>query len=199
MIKHRTFQVVKATFGKLFGLLFRVKCEGRENIPQGGGYILCSNHRTNLDPILVAMFMPDMPSFMAKEELFEKPVFRGLITWLKAFPVQRGKGDTKAIDNAMNILKTGGILAMFPEGTRSKDGSLLRPKSGAALIASQTGSDVLPVAICYSGKMRLFKGVTVKYGPVIPNSEIKIQERTPSELKRSSGIIMGRISGLLNS
>lgn len=71
---------------------------------------------------------------MAKAELFEIPVLKHVIRWLKAFPVSRGTGDTTAIETAMQVIRDGEVLGLFPEGTRSKDGNLLRFKSGLALI-----------------------------------------------------------------
>ena len=86
--------------------------------------------------------------FMAKEEIFRNR----LSSWffgkqLGAFPVKRGAGDTAALDTARAIVGDGRLLGIFPEGTRSRDGQLGRAKSGAALIAAQTGASILPAAI----------------------------------------------------
>ena len=123
---------------------YRLEYEGLENIPENGGFILCSNHISMYDPILVAIRVKPQCFFMAKEELFRFKPLAFLIRALGAFPVSRGKGDTGAIEKAAEIVESGGVLAIFPEGHRSKDGKLLKLKSGAVVVASMTGADLLP-------------------------------------------------------
>jgi len=181
----------------LIYILYDIKFEGLENIPDNGGYILASNHRTNFDPIFLAVKLKPQLFFMAKAELFKNKFVGFIIKNLGAFPVERGKGDTGAIEWAVNLLKDGKVLAMFPEGTRSLDGVPLKPKSGVAVVANQTKADILPCAVCF-GKRLGFRGkVTIKYGKLIKNQELQFKDGTPGEIKNASKIIMNKIIELL--
>ncbi|WP_101909555.1 lysophospholipid acyltransferase family protein [Marasmitruncus massiliensis] len=182
----------------LLRILFSVKIEGKENIP-GTGYILVANHRTNFDPLFVVTGIRAQVCFMAKVELFQNPLLGWLLKHLGAFPVERGKGDTGAIDWAVDLIRGGKVLGMFPEGTRSLTGAPQRPKSGAALIAMQTGADLLPCAVCYGEKLGFRTKVTVRYGKLIRGEELNFTPGTQStaEIKAASRLIMDRIIGLL--
>ena len=113
---------------------------------------------------------------MAKAELFSKKIgawFFG--KQLGAFPVKRGAGDTGAIDTAKEIVNSGKLLGIFPEGTRSRDGQLGRAKSGAALIAAQTGAAVIPVAIkAKDQKIRPFHKAFILIGPALTLEELHL-------------------------
>ncbi len=179
-------------------ILFSVKIEGKENIPETG-YILVANHRSNFDPLFVVAGIHKQVCFMAKAELFRIPLLGRIVKGLGAFPVERGKGDTGAIDWAVNLIRSGRVLGMFPEGTRSLTGVPLRPKSGASLIAMQTGADLLPCAVCYGKKLRFRTQVTIKYGKLIRNEELNFTpgKQSASEIKAASRLMMGHIIDLL--
>ncbi|MBC8545384.1 1-acyl-sn-glycerol-3-phosphate acyltransferase [Clostridiaceae bacterium NSJ-31] len=183
--------------GTAMRIWHRISVEGVENLPDHGGYIICSNHRTNLDPLYIAWKGQFQLYFMAKAELFHVPVLGFLIKRLGAFPVERGKGDTSAIDHAIEILQSGRVLAIFPEGTRSKDGKLLRGKSGISLIASRSGADVLPVGIKYTEPVKFRSKIVIRYGKLIPNSELTIVDNKPSDIKAATTRIMSAIGALL--
>ena len=180
-------------------LFFRVRFVGKENIPKNEGFILASNHVSNYDPPLVAIGMWQQVFFMAKRELFRKKILGLILRGLGAFPVERGKGDTGAIDWARDIVQKGGVLGMFPEGHRSPDGKPLRPKSGTAMIAGQTRSNVLPCAVCFDGPPSFRSRVTVRYGKLIHAEELGFtgDGMSPREMKVASRFIMDRIIELL--
>ena len=125
-------------------LLFPFKALGRENIPPAGAeppVIFCANHVSIIDPVFLEMCQKRHIFFMAKAELFDSWFGRNILgKALGAFPVKRGAGDTGAIDTAEEIVRSGRVLGIFPEGTRSKDGALGRPKSGAALRPGRAGA-----------------------------------------------------------
>ncbi len=180
-------------------LLFRVKVEGKEHIPCKKGYILVANHRTNFDPLFVVAGLRQQVHFMAKAELFRGWFMEHLMNALGAFPVDRGKGDSGAIDWSDNLIRQGRVLGMFPEGTRSPDGKPQRPKSGAALIAMRTQADVLPCAVCFGEKLTFRAPVTVRYGAPIAFEQLGFTPgiNSPREIKNASHQMMGEVIRLL--
>ena len=126
---------------------------GRENVPREGPVILAPIHVSLVDPPVVSCASPRAVSFMAKEELFRLPVFGRLIRSLGAFPVRRGVVDKSSVRLAIERLKAGGTLIMFPEGTRG-DGKTLAPlQSGVAILAKRSGAAVVPVGVCGPHRM----------------------------------------------
>lgn len=144
--------------GTLVRLLFRVEVVGREHVPAEGPVIVAANHASYVDPVLVAMAAwPRQTIFMAKAELFSIPVLGAIITWLGAFPVSRGAADRRAIQQALVILGQGGLLGIYPQGTRrdsvSAGDQVLR---GVGLIACRSGAQVVPLRI--HGSERIWRG-----------------------------------------
>ena len=178
-------------------IIYRLRFEGLENVPEDRGFILCSNHISDLDPILVAIRVKPQCFFMAKEELFKIPVLASIVRALGAFPVARGKGDTAAIDHAVDVVNSGHVLAIFPAGTRTKDGKLLKLKSGAIVVASKTGGDLLPCVIKKGRRKFLRRTVTVKYGKVIPNEALGLTGTSPSEIKQANKLLTATLTGML--
>lgn len=198
----RLARFLLAFFKPLFWLLFPYKIVGKENVPPQGDatpLMLCPNHISNLDPVFLLMAMKRHVYYMAKAELFKNK----LAAWFVgkkfgAFPVRRGEGDTSAIDTAKEIVQSGKILGIFPEGTRSKDGKLGRAKSGAALIASQTGAYIVPTAIKAKGqKVRLFHRTTIIFGQPVSPAELHLDIPERPDLRYASRQIMDRIARLL--
>ena len=134
-------------FRTLFFLIFRWRVEGVENIPQTGGVLLVANHASYLDPPLLGSAASRPVHFMAKAELFKFPVLSWALPRVKAFPVRRGAADRTAIRTAIELLRQGEVVGIFPEGTRTPTGELLPPQRGAGLIALRAGVPVVPVAL----------------------------------------------------
>lgn len=190
-----------AFFKPLVKLLFPFTVHGRENIPaecSGTPVILCCNHISIIDPVFLEMGQKRHVYFMAKAELFQNRLARWFFgKQLGAFPVKRGAGDTGALDTAERIVREGKIMGIFPEGTRSKDGSLGRAKSGAALIAAQTGAYVLPVSIrSKDQKVRLFRRTALRFGELLSPEELHLSGEKP-DLRYASRLIMQRIGELM--
>ena len=181
----------------LVRVLFRMRYEGLENIPKGRGFILASNHRSNFDPLFIAHKIPQQIHYMAKAELFKNPLLGWAMRRIGSFPVQRGKGDTSALERAGQIMEQGGILGMFPEGHRSKDGAVQRPRSGIAIIAGQTGAAVLPCAVIYGKRLGFRTVVTVRYGELICSEQLAADASPPSSIRSCTKQIMGDIVALL--
>lgn len=141
----------------------RIKVEGKENIPEGTGYVLAANHKSNWDPVALAIACPDELRFMAKKELFKNPVFAWVIKKLGAFPVNRGAADVKAIKTALSVLKNNKCLLLFPEGTRLKDDEQTADdaKNGMTMLAHRSKVPIVPASIVDDYK--LFKTVRVVF------------------------------------
>lgn len=129
--------------------VFRWRVRGLENLPAAGGLIIASNHISNFDPPLIGCALPltRRIHFMAKIELFKNPLFGRIIFALGAFPVRRGLADRTAIRTALALLESGEVVGIFPEGTRSKSGTLGRAEPGMGMIAVKAGVPVVPAAI----------------------------------------------------
>ncbi|MBR5273005.1 MAG: 1-acyl-sn-glycerol-3-phosphate acyltransferase [Clostridia bacterium] len=190
---YKLYPIARAIAKIVVKLLFRVKYVGKENIPQSQGYILASNHISLLDPVVSAIAVKDRIFYMGKAELFDNKLVGYFMTHFQGFPVNRNRGDLSAIEYAINVVKENNVLGIFPEGTRSKDGKPLSPKAGIAMIANKTGADVLPVSVYCEGKVRPFKKITVRFGELIKNDELVIENGKASELKRATHIVMDKI------
>lgn len=163
------FRAARYVVYSFFQLAYRPKVEGLEKVPMYDGIIVASNHLSNLDPPLIGICLPRYIRFMAKIELFRVPILGHLFRALGAFPIHRGKVDKQAIRTAIDVVRTGGCLVMFPEGHRSKTGELGPFAPGVAVIARKSGGYIVPAAIC--GPYRLFRSITVRFGePVAVDS-----------------------------
>ncbi len=187
----------------LVKILFPYDVKGKENLSKlSGGYIICSNHLSLLDPVFLSLIHPQPIFFMAKAELFKNKFLKKFLVSLGAFPVERGKGDKEALNHAIEVPSRGGVLGIFIEGTRSKTGEFLRPRSGAAVLASKTNVSVLPVCITGSSKdnkIHLFKKTTISYGVPVSQEKINISGKNRAEIKEATNLIMGSIRELRGS
>ncbi|MGH2871865.1 MAG: 1-acyl-sn-glycerol-3-phosphate acyltransferase [Solirubrobacteraceae bacterium] len=139
---------VRVTFQAFFLTYFRFKRVGREHVPRKGAVIIASNHRSFLDPFVIACMARRPMYYVAKKEIFAyNRVLAWLLAALGAFPVDRGAGDAEFIKTATAILARGDIVLIFPEGTRTRPGPLGRPKRGVGRLALQTGVPVVPIAV----------------------------------------------------
>jgi len=170
-------------------LAFRIRYQGQENIPKSGGYLMVCNHRSAYDPLFLVTGVRPKICFMAKEELVRIPVLGPILKALGVFGVRRGKGDTSAVDAAVDLVKGGSIVGIFPEGTRAPVGTTLRPKSGAAHIAHMCHADVLPCCVSFQGKLRFRKTVTVCFGRLIPYDALGLEAEGTAGLRSATRVI----------
>lgn len=153
---------------------FRIKIYGAEKVPSSGGLISVSNHASYFDPPILSNCVGRPVAFMAKEELFEIPVFRQGIELYGAYPVKRSTGDRTALRAALTAIESGWVAAIFLQGTRSSDARITEPKLGAAWIAAKANVPLLPVSLWGTEKI-LTEGssfpqpvpLTVRIGDVI--------------------------------
>src|SRR5689334_23747950 len=142
------YWVVRGILQPFFHGYLRLERIGREHVPARGPVILASNHRSFLDPFVIAVMARRPIYFVAKKELFLfHPVVSWLLSALGAFPIDRGASDQESMATARAILARGEVVLMFPEGTRIRPGALGRPKRGVGRLALETGAPVVPVAI----------------------------------------------------
>jgi 1-acyl-sn-glycerol-3-phosphate acyltransferase len=158
--------------------LYRLRAEGKENLPTDGGYVLAANHTSNLDPwpLGLPLWPKNFLRFMAKSELYWWPL-NHLITAGGGFPVRRGERDLEAINTAIDLVRDGYVVAMFPQGTRQRKGLVKRyqPKAhtGAARIALEAGAPLVPAAIAGTGRLSRLEPLRVRYGEPIPLDDLK--------------------------
>ncbi|MBU1863397.1 MAG: (d)CMP kinase, partial [Candidatus Omnitrophica bacterium] len=146
--KNWFYAVMKNIFLLLCKLFFSFKMEGRDNIPAQGGFIIASNHVSFLDPIVVGMNCPRQLHYLARTTLFSRFPFIGwLLHLVNAHPIKRGSADREALTLAEKLIKEGKGVVFFPEGTRSKDGTIGKPKSGIGFIACRTSAPVIPTCV----------------------------------------------------
>lgn len=193
------YYFIKLIVWAAFKIVFSVRFEGRRNIPNGEAVIYASNHRTNADPPLIACRAKGKFAFMAKEELFRNKFFAWLISSLGAFPVSRGKGDMAVLDTAIERLRNGRSLIIFPEGTRSKDGKVHRGHSGAAVIAAKSQKKIIPVGVVFGERLKFRTKITVRYGePIDPNEYIdQPSDPNPRQLVKLKNRYMADIKNLV--
>lgn len=178
-------------------LIFFYKCNDRKNLPKDKPYIVCCNHISNADPIILSALSRRKIYYMAKAELFNNKIAGAILKAHGAFPVVRGAGDGKAVSKGEQLLKEGKVLGIFIEGTRSKTGELQKPKAGAAMIAWQTKTPVVPVCITpKKGKIKAFSKVTVSWGKPLSMEDLGFVNGEPKEFKNASRIIMDKIAEL---
>ena len=194
--------------GWLLAIVGGGRVEGLERVPRHGPFLLVANHRSLADPPIIGWAVGHKVGrvihFMAKEEMRRWPIIGWLAEGSGVFFVRRGEGDRSAQRAALSLLAEGRPIAIFPEGTRSKDGRLGPAKPGAALLAIRSGAPLLPVAI--TGTERLFPGrsrvphrtrVVVRIGPPFTLEHFP-SGRIPRELlSQGTERIMGEIARLL--
>ena len=174
--------------------LHPLRVVGRENVP-AEPVVLCANHSSNWDPLLAVYALGEgyCMRIMAKQQLFRTRLLGNFLRRLGVFPVDRGRADLKAMKTAIQTIRDGQSLLVFPEGTRVKDGADAAAKGGVAMIAMRTGAQLLPV---YIGRAkRLFQKVPVIIGtPFSPSQESR--RGTAEEYQKNADEIMRRVYGL---
>lgn len=176
----------------IFFPLFRIRIIGRENIPIDGPVIISSNHISNMDPPVVGITSPRDIYFMAKDELFEKPILGKFLFGIHAFPVKRGLKDRNALRKGLEILENGETLGLFPEGTRSKNGEFGQPLAGAGFFALRSNAAIVPCAII--GPYKPGKRLTVIYGKPMNMEAFRAAK---SSAKDTADAIMAEIKKLI--
>ena len=172
-------------------LIFRIDIKGSEKIPRDGGCMICANHISMWDPVILWGFLPRNISFMAKEELVKVPLVGLLLKAVGTVFVKRGSGDIGAIKACLSALSSGKAIGIFPTGTREKINPGSKPKSGAALIAMKSGTRVVPVSI--KADYKIFSKVQVVISDPMDFSEYKGKKSSSEELAAVTDKIYDKI------
>ena len=194
------YRACYAIFAGLVGFLFRIRVVGRENEPDEGGFVVCANHISATDAVVICYaFRKHQVCLMAKKELFKIPLLSSLIRSLGAFPIDRGGSDVSAIKSAVSLVKEGKCMGIFPQGHRypGQNPRETATKNGAALICTKTEADVVPVYIQKKNNThKLFRKTTVIIGEKIPFEDLGYDPEASGEYARITGIIFDRICTL---
>ena len=168
------YWIVKALLTPLLRVLFRVQVEGRANLPARGPIIVAMNHRSFMDSIFLPLMVRRRVTFVAKAEYFDDPKTAWFFRAVGQIPIRREGGDAseRALASAMDVLEGGGIFAIYPEGTRTRDGYLHRGHTGVARLALRAGVPIVPVGLIGTDEIqptdkklpRFFGRVTIRFG-----------------------------------
>jgi len=187
-------KVLIAIVKGLLRLLFRIKIEGKENIPSEGACIVCLNHISLFDPLVAFCFLPRTIRFIGKQELMKIPVIAQILKAMRVIPVKRGTGDIAAVKASLQTLKDGDVLGIFPTGTREKKNPDAEPKAGVALMATKSQAPVIPIHIIT--KYRIFSKVRLVVGSPVNLDEYYGRKLSQEELQSVADKIYGSIKSL---
>ncbi|HLI55309.1 MAG TPA: lysophospholipid acyltransferase family protein [Acidimicrobiales bacterium] len=142
------YWLLKIVLTPVLHILYRVRIEGRHHVPRRGPVILASNHQSFIDSIFLPLAVPRRVTFVAKAEYFESWRTAWFFRAVGMIPLKRdgGSASERALAAAREVLCSGGVLGIYPEGTRSPDGRLYKGHTGAVRLAVQCGAPVVPVA-----------------------------------------------------
>jgi 1-acyl-sn-glycerol-3-phosphate acyltransferase len=195
-----SYQLIRALLYIFFKVFNRLEVVGSENVPLNGGAIVAANHVSYLDPPVLGVALKRRPTYIAKEGLFRIPFIGTVIVRSCCFPVKRDKPQPSVIKEAVSRLKKGGVLVLFPEGSRSTGGSFLDAKRGVALIAAMSVVPVVPTLIegtdrALPVRTKVLRPAKIK---VIFGNPLTIGEKETDKVsqERISNEIMERIKNL---
>ena len=195
------YNVVAALTWPVLRGLYRLKARGLENLPASGGFVLTCNHVSSFDPWPLGM--PLWPKrwlrFMAKSELYWWPM-RLVLDGAGAFKVRRGLADVEAIETAVQLVRDGHTVVMFPEGTRRTKGLVkkheARPRTGAARIALEAGVPLVPAAVAGTDRLLRFGRLRVAYGSPVDIDDLRSSDDLRHASQEATDRLMARIGEL---
>ncbi|MEO6914192.1 MAG: lysophospholipid acyltransferase family protein [Candidatus Baltobacteraceae bacterium] len=176
--------------------VWRLRASGTANVPLDGPLIIACNHASYLDPPALGVACPRPIRYMAKAELFAIPLLGSMISAFGTYPVDRHRSATAAIKRSVEILRAGGCIGIFPEGTRNASGSATA-REGVALLASLGKAPVVPAYIAGSDRARRLHQIKVAFGPALRFPGDRKASR--DSLAKFTEQIMGEIHSLAES
>jgi 1-acyl-sn-glycerol-3-phosphate acyltransferase len=190
------YDFAKSFVRTLARTIWRARVFGTENVPADGSLIVACNHVSYLDPPILGCFCPRRVSYMAKKELFEIPVLGAVIRALGAYSVDRQGSATSAVRRSLAVLSAGGVVGIFPEGTRNPTGEL-PPQTGVALLASLGRVPVVPACIRGTDRALELGRINVAFGR--PLALPAGRKATRDDLAKFTAEIMKAIDELAES
>lgn len=180
------YRAVKFVVGGTMKTLYRIRVEGLHNIPQAMPGIVAANHVSFLDSFCIPLVIPRRVTYLAKAEYWDSWKTRWFFNLVGQIPVRRDDADKAraALEAGMQVLSNGGLLGIYPEGTRSPDGRLYRGKTGVARMAAEAGCSVIPTGLVGTGEImskdakmpRLRGEVSVRFGPPLRISKEEVAD-----------------------
>ncbi len=196
---NKTYDAYKKILGGPAKVVFRVKSYGEENVPSDRGVIVCANHTSFSDVIVMSASTDVQVRYMAKKELFSVPIVGALVKALGAYPVDRKGGDVAALRQTVAMIGEGNAVGIFPQGTRhrGKKPRETQVQHGVGLIAYRAKCDVVPVFIKTKNNHTHFFGKTeVHFGKVIPYEELGFEKGGKEEYKNAAELIFDRVCSI---
>jgi 1-acyl-sn-glycerol-3-phosphate acyltransferase len=200
------YWLVKAVLTPILRLCYRIKVEGLENVPKQGAVILAPNHRSFLDSIFIPLLVPRRVTFVAKADYFDSWKTAWFFRGVGQIPIRRegGTASERALASAMDVLRTGGVFGIYPEGTRTRDGFLHKGHTGVARLALRSGAPVIPVGLIGTDEIQpidrklplLFKTITIRFGMPIAVERFAGRENDRMVLRQLTDEIMFEIREL---
>jgi len=182
------YRIAVAILGPIFKFYYNPKIIGKENIPREGSIIVCGNHIHLMDQCVPILSTKRFLRYMAKKEYFDGP-YAWFFKWVGCIPVDRSKKDSDAKEKAIEHLKNGGAIGIFPEGTRNKTKEFLLPfKFGAVSMAQKTNAKLVPFGTTGEYKFRS-KNLTVRFGKPIEIGDMSLEEAN-EKLAKAIGDLM---------
>lgn len=169
------YNIIKKLIRSYYKTFYKITIINKEKLENSSGVVLSGNHTSNHDPVLLYTLFDKPTRFIAKEELFKVPVIKTILEKVEMIPVKRGSFDRACINAAVNGLKAGQNIGIFPEGTRSKtkDLKLGEAHNGVSLISSRAGANVLTFAIIPKKHFRVFSEIKIVIGEEIDTATLK--------------------------
>ena len=189
------FRFIRRVAWVLAHILFRFEVSGMENIPKEGKFLLCANHISALDAVVLAIFMKRQPRFMGKKELFRYWIMDKFFRALGAFPVDRGATDLSAYRTSMDVLKQGHGLLIFSQGTRMKD--FTGAKSGVAMFALKSGAQIIPAGI--TGPYKFGRKIIIRVGEPISMEPYAGRKVKTDLIEELMGVVVKKVENLLDN
>jgi 1-acyl-sn-glycerol-3-phosphate acyltransferase len=198
------YAVSHYTVETLHDILFRGEVAGIEYVPRTGGFIIAANHASVLDPPLIGCHVPRQMVFFARKTLWKGGLFTWWLNIVGTIPVDRDSGaDVSAIRRVLRVLRGGKAIIVFPEGTRTRTGTLQRPKPGVGLLACRAGVPVVPArifgtfqALGRSGPLRVGTPISIAFGPPLLPTDYDDRSDDKSRYQHASERIMAAIAAL---
>lgn len=200
--ENKFYTKIKKFFAGLFRRLYRIKVINESKEPLDKNYVVCCNHTSLMDVVIIAIALKNQLRFMAKKEIFKVPILNWFVKSMGAFPVDRKSGDVGAIKKTIEILKDGDCVGIFPQGTRCpyKNPRETPTKDGIGMVSLRANVGILPVAIkTKKGKLRMFRKTELVIGEYIPPEKLQFEGTNKEQYDKITNYAFDKTCLLLES